>query len=412
MAHLPVSAILKMSLRSLKDHKVRSLLALLGIVVGIAALMVTVAMGRGAQEAIKDQIINMGDNYIMIQRGRLAGASKAHQIQGRMKPLTEQDYEAIRAQVPNIRAISPVLEKSLVLDHGGETITASVKAGNTQLFDILRRPLAEGSPMTKYHVKTGGKVVVIGSKVAEELFANENPVGKTLKIASAPYMIVGILEEQEKVQAFGRDPNLVVFIPISVAMRKFTAGTNRSLSSIVMSIIDKDKSEQTVTTLRRILRFRHLLSGDQTDDFVIWDQQALLSAAEASRETLNTFLLAAAGVALAVGGIGIMNIMLVSMTERKREIGVRMAIGAPPKAIFTQFLSESATLCLVGGIIGVLIGSVLPSVITYLTGLPSYLELAPMLTALITAFVVGIIFGFYPAYKASKMNPVEALQYQ
>lgn len=412
MAHLPVSAIFKMSLLSLKDHMVRSLLALLGIVVGISALMVTVAMGRGAQEAIKEQIISRGENYIMIQRGRIGGSSKTQQIAGRLKPLTEQDYEAIRAQVPNVRAISPVVEKLLELDYRGETIKASVKGGNTELFTIQKSPLAKGTPMTKYHVETGAKVAVIGSKVAEELFAEEDPLGKTLKIDGAPYKVIGILEEQENLQAFGRDPNLVVFVPVSVAFRKFTSETDNSLSSIVMSIVDKDKSEQTVTTLRRILRYRHLLTGEKPDDFIIWDQQALIAAAEESRETLNTFLLAAAGVALAVGGIGIMNIMLVSMTERKREIGVRMAIGAPPKAIFTQFLSESATLCLIGGIIGVMIGSVLPTVITYLTGLPSYLEVGPMLTGLIMAFIVGVVFGFYPAYKASQLNPVEALQYQ
>jgi len=412
MSRASFKAILKMSVLSLKDHKIRSALALLGIVVGISALITTVSIGRGAEEEVKEQVLAMGDNYIFIQSGIIAEEGKVQRLRSKQKPLTFEDFRAIELQTPNIRAISPIVQGKKPIKHRAEKVLGYVKGGNEKYMSILERPLAKGTPITKFHVKTAEKVAVLGSRTASDLFGNTNPVGQVILIEDIPFVVIGVLEKKKTFRATIQDPNLDVFVPISSIQRKLIPTYQNGIQGIVMSLAEKERSQQTVTTLRRILRFRHLLQKQYPDDFVIWDQQALLKASTRAYETLNVFLLSAAGVALLVGGIGIMNIMLVATTERKREIGIRMAIGASPNAILQQFLVESVILCLIGGVIGICIGIIAPYMIQSVTELPAILELTPILLGAITSLVVGITFGFYPAYKASKLNPVDALQYQ
>lgn len=411
MLRIPFLMIVKMSVISLKGHKIRTSLALLGIVIGISAFISTVAFGTGAEKEVRNQIMSMGNNFIMIQSGRFKAEGKIEEEKWKAKlPLIQRDYDAIQKQLSHIEAMTPVVKSSLPVFFEGKLSFCHVKGTNENFMKVLGRKLKRGYPMTKYHVQTAQNVAVLGSRAAKEIFEEKEPIGKIIYIKDIPIVVIGVLDEIPVYRAIGDDPNLEVFTPITFVRKDIIKTAEDSFHYILLSATDSKYSSQLVSSIRRILRFRHHLREAYPDDFIIWDQKALLEAARRSSQTLNLFLMAIAAIALIVGGIGIMNIMLVSMFERKKEIGIRMAIGASPAAILVQFLSESVILCLFGGVIGIFLGLAAPYGISYFTKLPAVHSIGPIFLAFLSAFAVGLFFGFYPAYQASKLDPIKALK--
>lgn len=411
MVQFPFYEIAQMSLHSLSSHKLRSLLALLGIVIGIAALIITMSLGKGTQKQIEAQILSLGRNFIIVESGAFSPEGKVIEQKGKLQiPLNQSDYEAIRQQVSNIKYISPVIESKKSVSYGGMNIYGYVKGGTSDLGEILGRTLAKGTFFSPYQEKIGARVAVLGSRAAAELFGEIDPIDKLILIDKTPFKVIGVLKEIPNYQAVIQDENLEILVPLSTVWRRLIRTWDNSFSMIIIQVNDPEKSPNTASEIRNILRYKHRLRERYPDDFKVFDQKALSDAANKSTQTLNLFLIFAAGISMLVGGIGIMNIMLVSMAERTKEIGIRMAIGASPNMILMQFLLEAVVLCLIGGIIGIVVGLLTPEIVTYLTGLISERNWASVWIALLMSVATGVFFGFHPAYKASQLNPVQALR--
>jgi len=411
MKHISLKVIVQMARRSLQMHKVRTALALTGIVIGVAALITTVSIGSATGENLVNQVLSLGSNYMTVQSGTFLTQGK---ITGKKKKnpvlIGHMDLEAIRHQTPNIRAISPIVEGTKTISYGGTLVGGTVKGGSQDIFKIMQLHIRAGLPFSSYQVQTGARVAVLGSRAANDLFGKESPLGKTITIDRTGFVVIGVLESMPIYQNTFVDPNLNVYVPYTAVWKKLIPTPQNAYSYLAISAIDKDKTANTVSQLKTLLRFRHGILSGMGDDFNIVDQQELLKQAKKTARTLNIFLISASGIAMLVGGIGIMNIMLVSIAERRREIGIRMAIGATPRDIMMQFLSESLILCFLGGFLGIILGLILPEFVTYISGMPTVIRMWSILLAIFTAFATGIVFGLYPAYKASQMNPVTALR--
>lgn len=401
--------IIKIAFSSLKKHKVRSFLTILGIVVGIAAIIATLAIGYGAEEKIKNEILASGDNYIFIHAGNWAQEGK---IQNKKKKkaqaLRTTDIRMFKNQCQEIKKISPFLFAQDVVNFESNNILTEIKGGNHEIFNIINRKLNKGSGFTKEQAKKGDKVVVLGGQAAQDLFRSTSPIGKVVRIKNIPFRVIGVLK---KIKNFSgvHDPNLNIFIPFNALKKYIINKRNNKVYGIVISSKSSNVMPLLVRKLKKGLRFARQLKNKEPDDFMIYDQQSMLKAAHASSNVLNTFLLIIALISLIVGGIGVMNIMLVSVSERTREIGIRMALGATTKIILTQFILESIILCFIGGILGVFVGIIVPLITSFFTKWNVIFKPLFILFAFLTTTAIGVIFGFYPARKASKLNPVEAL---
>lgn len=400
----------KMAVLSLRRHSIRSGLALLGIVIGIASMTVTMALGEGAQERLKNEILAMGENSIYILPGNLLSQGQLRKTEKREKNLSYEDYQSICHFSSSIQACTPFIETKKIVKYQGRQVLGQIQGVNTDYFRIEPRGINLGMPFSLYHETAALPVTVLGSEIAKELFKKENPIGKTIQMDKNVFKVIGVFNEStQKINSI-HNPNLNLIVPFSTVWNKMIIpDTNHSLHRVIVRPIEGKNSTQLVASLRRLLRFMHQLEETQLDDFTIWDLQAVMHAAHQSSQVFNQFLLIAASVSLFVGGIGIMNIMLVAMTERKKEIGIKMALGATSGHILFQFLIEAVFLCLTGGILGILcgIGG------TYFVGLFTQFDWAiretPLMIAFLTTLIVGLFFGFYPAYQASKLQPVEAL---
>ena len=402
---------LKMSIQSLRRHPVRSGLALLGIVIGIAAMTVTMALGEGANERLKKEILAMGENWISITPGNMIARGEIRRTRNREKTLLYEDYLAIRAFSPYIQACTACVEKKELVKVQGNQLLAEIQGFNADYFRIEPRGLQIGMPFSSYHEEASLPVAVLGSAVAKELFKKDSPIGRIVQIGNYPFKVIGVFNEAPKRMNRLHNPNLNIVIPFSTARKKIvTDEDSRSIHRIILRPKTELNSTQIVAGLRRLLRFRHQIVQDKPDDFTIWDLQGMMEAANKSSQLFNQFLLIAASVSLIVGGIGIMNIMLVAMTERRKEIGIKMALGATSRQILAQFLFESVLLCLAGGAAGIFCGIGAAYIAGLFTEFDWVIHAAPLCMALVTTVFVGLFFGFYPAYKASQLNPVEALQ--
>jgi putative ABC transport system permease protein len=321
------------------------------------------------------------------------------------------DYLALRQLSSSIQACTPCIEKSEVIKYQSHQLVAKIEGLNSDFFRIEPRGIKIGIPFSAHHEQGGAQVAILGSTVAKELFKSENPIGKIILIGTNPFKVLGVFHEAPKKMDRIRDPNVNIIVPFSSIWKKIgSLEKNHAISHIIIRPKEGKNSTQFVSGLRRLLRFQHhLLEGDP-DDFTIWDLQAMMQAAHKSSEVFNQFLLIAASVSLIVGGIGIMNIMLVAMTERRKEIGIKMALGATSSYVLFQFLIESILLCLTGGVVGVLFGIGGAYLLGTFTEFDWALRAQPIMIALVTTVGVGLFFGFYPAYRASKLHPVEALQ--
>lgn len=400
----------RVALHSLLHHKGRAILTMLGIIIGIGAIIATLAIGRGAEKKIHARITAMGENYIFVIPGNLLISGKT--VTSKRTPtekLRKPDVDAIRKLVPNIRAISPMLSIQETVGSQRKYISCEVKGGNEQFLGILRRDIARGVAINAQHVKKASKVVVLGKLAAETLFnSHTDPLGKKLKVGNTICTVIGVTAEVKDFFGF-RDPNNDVIMPEPTVRQRLL----KTHSDVIHGIAVKAESKEDLPTVqrqvRRIIRDRHSLRPNDPDDFTIFDQQSMAKAAEEASGILQLLLLIIASISLIVGGVGVMNIMLVSVTERTREIGVRMALGATSSIILRQFLYEALVLCLLGGTIGVILGGSLPTLFAWITGWQGEVSLTSIIAAFGVTTAVGLFFGYYPARKAARMNPVDAL---
>ncbi|MDP3125237.1 MAG: ABC transporter permease [Thiobacillus sp.] len=395
---------------ALVTHRMRSFLTMLGMVIGVAAVILMLAIGQGAQAMVRSSIESMGSNLFIIMSG--ATTAGGARVAGGMAPtLTFSDADAIRG-LDDIVAAAPVSPGTVQLIYGGLNWNTSV-FGTTPDYAVVRNwPMASGGFFSEADVRSGARVAVIGAVVARELFGDEDPIGKIIRIRQAPFEVIGVLAAKGQ-SLDGRDQDDTVIVPITSAQQKIFSSSMRNRARLVMAQAVSDKRmEAAESGINELLRNRHRISAGQDDDFTVRNLTALAETAASTTRIMSLLLGAIAAISLVVGGIGIMNIMLVSVTERTREIGIRMAIGARRRDVLWQFLIEALTLSLIGCAIGLALGIGGAWLVGNLAGLPVAVTPASVLMAVGVSFLIGVFFGFYPARSAAALDPIEALRAQ
>lgn len=399
------------SLTVLQKHLIRSLLTILGIMIGIAAIIVTFSIGSGAQEKVKKQIMSMGEGAVYIVAGNVIDRGRTRSTLATAPRMRERDLEAIKAQCPMVRFVSRGHDSLRTMEYGSNSVRDRVLGIDETMDNITNYKIKYGNFFTKDHVQKRVNVVVLGNTVAEKLFKGANPVGQTIRIDEKPFTVIGVYNVIDFYWGTN-DPNSRAYIPFTVADKYFRKEemVSGDLGFMGLRITNPEKeSETTLRTVRRILRYLHRIKPGDEDDFMIFDQQSVSDTAQQAASTIKLFGLIAASISLLVGGIGVMNIMLVSVKERTKEIGIRLALGATQSIVQRQFLIEAATLSGFGGIMGIVLGIIAQYFVSKATSLPGTIELLPLLVSFLVTMLVGIFFGFYPARKASLLNPVDAL---
>ena len=396
------------ALRALRRNKLRSVLTALGIIIGVGAVIAMVGIGNGAKAQVEAQIASLGQNVILIFSGSTT-SSGIRTGWGGAGTLKIEDAEAIRREVPGVIGVSEEVVSTTQVAAGNQNWFTRIYGESADYFDIRQWPLADGAPFTPQDVRSANKVCVIGRTTATQIYGNENPIGQILRIKEVPFAITGVLTPKG-LSTQGVDQDDIVIMPYPSAMKRVIGGTN--LRNINVQIGDAQQLEPAQQQIVSLLRQRHNIRPGRDDDFTVRNQQEIAQAATETSRVLTLLLGAIAGVSLVVGGIGIMNIMLVSVTERTREIGVRMAVGAHGSDILTQFLIEAVTLSSVGGVIGIICGIGASKVLSAYAHWPTLISIGSIAIAFLFSAAVGIFFGFYPARKAAALDPIEALRYE
>lgn len=401
---------MRTALITLYRHAGRSLLTILGILVGVSAIVITFSIGRGTEEKIKKQIMWMGEGACYIIAGNVSSHGATAAMFSKPVRLTIGDLEAIKGQVPFIEQISRSTYTLELLEHKGAATRDRVLGTDANIFKINKNKLRYGTGFTEQHIRDRVNVVVLGAKVAEKLFGTRIPVGEIITMNGNPFQVIGVIEHQDNFN-IPEDINTRSYVPFTVAKKYFSAAheSEDDLNAIAISFYEGVSSEQPLRIIKRILRFRHHIEDDEEDDFTIFDQETIAGVASEAGRIIKLFGLIAASISLLVGGIGVMNIMLVSVKERTQEIGLRMALGARRRLIQAQFLIESILVSGIGGLIGLLLGLLGQVFIGRYTGLTMIIEYMPFLVSFIATVAVGIFFGYYPARVASLMHPIDAL---
>jgi len=401
----------KISFRALRVNKMRSALTILGIIIGVSAVIAMVAVGTGASRKIAEQISSMGSNLLIV----LPGATTAGGVRmgsGTQPTLSLSDAEAIQKECPGVLDVAPIFSGIAQVVYGHQNWSTGVVGSSPSILDVRDWPLDSGKPFTQQDVKSATKVCLLGQTVVENLFGSVDPRGQIIRINKIPFTIIGILSRKGQ-SAMGQDQDDTIYVPVTTAQKKLF-GT--SFPGMVRVIMVKAKSSENLplaeNQINELLRQRHHIGRDRENDFTVRNLTQVMETAEQSTRVMTLLLGAIASVSLLVGGIGIMNIMLVSVTERTREIGIRMAVGAKTWDIRLQFIIEALTLSLVGGIVGIIIGISGSKLVSILAGWPTIVSFFSILLAFSFSGLVGIFFGFYPAYKASLLNPIDALRYE
>jgi putative ABC transport system permease protein len=399
--------------RALQVNKMRSALTMLGIVIGVAAVIATVAVGTGATQRIQQQIASIGSNIIIVIPGSLT-SSGLRMGTGAAVTLSEGDARELAAQCPNVAIVAPVVRGGAQLVYENAN-WASIAMGITPEFLTIRDlSVAKGAPFTQHDVDAATKVVVLGQTVVDNLFGNVDPIGKTMRVKKVPFTVVGVLARKGQ-SPTGQDQDDIILLPLSTAKRKvlgIKSANADAVDAIMLQAANNQQMQAAQDEAEALLRQRHHLQAGQDDDFSIRNMQEIFAAQESSSKVMSLMLAAVASVSLIVGGIGIMNIMLVSVRERTREIGLRQAVGAKTRDILTQFLVEAATLSIAGGIVGIALGVAASFVISRLADWQTVVGIGAVLLAVFFSALVGIGFGYYPARKAAYMDPIEALRYE
>ena len=402
------SATWMIALRALRRNPMRSGLTMLGIIIGVAAVIAMVAIGTGAKEQVAASIAQIGQNTVMV----LSGAPSRGGVRGgwgSAPTLTRQDYEAIRKEVSGVIRATPDVRKTAQVMAGNQNVNTTINGAGEDFVDIRAWDFVEGGNFSSSDVKAATKVAILGNTVATNLFGDASPVGQIVRIQNAPYAVVGLLKPKG-MSMMGSDQDDVVLVPWSSALVRLT-GTD-SFRSITVQAESAEQVEQVMEDIAALLRQRHHLRAGAEDDFHVHSQQEIMEMATSTAKTMTILLGAIAGVSLLVGGIGIMNIMLVSVTERTREIGVRMAVGARGSDILLQFLVEAVVLSVGGGLIGIGLGVGIAQIVSAKVGWNTLVSPESVVLAFAFSAVIGIFFGFYPARKAAGLDPIEALRYE
>ena len=403
-------AIIRVAVRALNRNKLRTALTMLGIIIGVGAVIALVSIGQGAQAMVQNQINGMGTNMMFIMPGNVmtGGASLGA---GAANTLTEEDFQAMTKEVPTIAAASEIMRASGQLVFGNQNWFVQIQGTNEKFPFIRNWKVDRGDFFTDSDVRSAERVIVLGKTVADKLFPGMDPIGQMIRVRNLPFRVVGVLVAKGQ-SMVGQDQDDTAVMPYTTVQRKLLGQQLPSISQVMISSISPEASTVTEMQVTDLLRQRHKIQPGQTDDFIV---RNMTDVAQTSAQitTLMTILLGSiAAISLIVGGIGIMNIMLVSVTERTREIGIRMAVGARPNYIRLQFLTESLVLSLVGGFIGVLIGGSLAAVVARFLGWPTLVSALSVLVSFAFATGIGIFFGYYPAHKAAALDPIEALRYE
>ena len=408
---LDFKSILKMSVVSLKINKMRSMLTSLGIIIGVSAVIIMLAVGSGASKKIASDMESMGSNLLII-RSASAKSGGVRMGMGTKPTLTMKDAAAIESKARGILALAPYSAESKQITYGNQNWSSSV-AGTTMAYFMIRNyEIESGRGFIPEDTKNGTKVAILGQTVANELFGDVDPIGKTIRIGNIPFKVIGLLKSKGS-SGMGQDQDDIIFIPITTAQRKvFGTDFPGTVSMINVKAQNDDVLSIAEEDITSILKNRHHIGAKQDNDFEIRNLAEMQETIKSATKTMSLLLGAIAGVSLIVGGIGIMNIMLVSVTERTKEIGIRMAIGAKASDIRIQFLIESFLLSISGGLVGVVVGIVGANLMHIFAGMNIAITLSSILLSLCFSAGIGIGFGYYPAYKASLLNPIDALRYE
>ncbi|MBQ9732317.1 MAG: ABC transporter permease [Alphaproteobacteria bacterium] len=406
-----IGTISSIAFRAIKANKMRSVLTSLGIIIGVAAVIVMLAIGNGAQISIQNEMKTMGSNLIIVRSG-VATSSGARGGHGSQPTMKAADGDAIQQKIAKIKLAAPVLEEAAQIVYGNANWSTGITGTDNRMFEIKEWDLAYGRFFSETDIKNAAKSAILGKTVVLELFGDLDPLGKTIRIKGIPFKVIGVLKERGQ-SGMGQDQDDVVYIPISTAQKKVMGTTlPDQVRFIMLQAVDAPSTYTAQDEIRELLRQRHNLGINKEDDFVIRNLTQMMEMMENSTKIMTILLGAIASISLLVGGIGIMNIMLVSVTERTREIGIRMAIGAKAWDIRWQFLTEALVLSLLGGLFGVVIGLIGSELVSAFTSLTAKISLFYVLLPFSFAGFVGLFFGFYPAYKASLLNPISALRYE
>ena len=401
--------LIRISVKALLRNKTRSALSMLGIVIGIAAVIAVVNLGEGLKQSTANQLSDMGTNLIMVMRAnqRRGGVSMGS---SNVQSLKVKDAEMIAKNAKNITMVSPVVNSGGQVVNGSKNWSGTVYGGSIDYLKIRKYEIATGVNFTEEDVKTYAKVGLIGQTIVENLFADgEDPIGKTIRVGNMPFKVIGTLKEKGE-NAMGMDQDDIIIMPYSTVQKRML-GVD-FIHQIVCSAASEDVADAAVEEVESILRISHKIAAGGTDDFEVRTQQELLEMMTSMTGMITTVLIAIALISLLVGCIGIMNIMYVTVTERTKEIGLRMSIGAKNSAILMQFLTESIILSLIGGVLGLFLGVFLSYVVTLVMSLPFVVNALWMVISFVSCAVLGLIAGFFPALKASRTDPINALRYE
>ena len=406
---MDILAIIRIAMRALARNKMRSSLTMLGIIIGVGAVIAMVSVGQGAQEQAQQQIAAMGSNMLFVQSGTVTRGGM-RMGWGATKTLVYEDMQAILRECPSVKAAAPGSNASAQVVFGNDNWATNINGTEPQYFDIRTWPFAEGGTFNQADVNLSANVAVIGETVRKNLFGPTDPIGETIRINNLPFKIVGLLQPKGTTAATGQDQDDIIFVPITTLQKKITG--QPWLRWIVVSAVSQPASYTAQQQITSLLRDRHRIRSAQDDDFFVRNLADVADLADQNARLFTILVASIASISLLVGGIGVMNIMLVSVTERTREIGIRMAIGATETDVQQQFLIEAVVLSLLGGGIGIIVGIGSSFLITNTLGWSVLVSPLAIVAAVIFSMAVGIFFGFYPAQKAAQLDPIEALRYE
>ena len=406
---MDIISVLKIAMRALARNKMRSTLTMLGIIIGVGAVIAMVGLGQGAQNQVQAQIASMGSNVLYVMSGSV-NKGGMHMGWGATKTLVYDDMSAILREAPAVATAAPIGMTNGQVVFGNDNWFTNINGTEPQYFDVRNWPLQEGGVFSRTDVDLAANVAVIGETVRKNLFGATDPVGEVIRIKSLPFKVVGVLAAKGQSAAMGQDQDDNIYIPITTLQKKLTGET--WLRIIMVSAVSREASFAAQQQIEALLRDRHRIRPGQDDDFMVRNLADVAELADQAGRVMTMLLASIASVSLLVGGIGIMNIMLVSVTERTREIGIRMAIGATEGDVQSQFLIEAIVLSLMGGVIGILVGIGSSIMITRVLGWAVSVSPIAIMTAVFFSMAVGVFFGFYPARKAARLDPIEALRYE
>ena len=406
---MKITNLLRLALRAIQRNKMRSFLTMLGIIIGVASVIAMIAIGEGSKQSIQSQIKGMGSNMITIRpSSNVMGGARIDNTS--VQSLSEQDVKAIQNQSEYINAVSPMVSSRGQAINGPYNSSTNLQGVYPEYLYIRAWPLQEGISFTNQDVKAAAKVCLIGQTVLNNLFPDgEEVLGKNIRFKKIPFKIIGVLSKKGE-NTFGQDQDDVILTPVTTVQKRILSTTY--YQTIFASAVNENATDKASLEIQKMLRISHKIQKGMDDDFTVRTQAELISTFSSTSRTLTVLLTVIAGISLVVGGIGIMNIMYVSVTERTKEIGLRMSLGARGIDILMQFLIEAIMISITGGLIGVILGISATKLVTYFMNWPTLITQSSVLLSFLVCFVTGVFFGYYPALKASRLNPIEALRYE